>query len=666
MKNKKLIMIIAVAVAVILIGTIVLTTQLCKGGEGDSSSTSSGGENEVTDEIITDKESLEYAFTLNDAFKDSKNGFDSVSDLTGARYMVNGKYAASFTKTNSRYDMKMELYNDKSVRIVNLSGGVAYTLPSTDISVDYTLAKYRTVITFGDSILSSSVESSNPYTSNATPWYIYSYEWLLCHLLNEDYYKNQNLTLLYGTECNYDVNSKTHNYGDTTTKPGFDIYRFDVLINDNENIERPYYHIAVVRKVGDEKYFNLFVMKSKTNQAEVMNELVQSMTLFSSKGVQRNYFNAGDVVEDKNWNTETRDYFRQISTSKTLNWGVFSKSISGTGLVPGQGDYDSNYKQSKDFKEGIEAATGYTYDIYPTYTHLSWGSSKHRFNTAMSKQLAGGNGVNNQPVLQFTYQFTNNNNIVADEVTPMFDILRGDYDEQFRQLAKDIKEYGKPILFRLNNEMNTDWTSYCGMMTLLDPDIFTMTWQRLYDILIEEGVRNVIWIWNPIAVSCPYSSWGEDLCYFPGKEYVQLIGATDYEMNNYDVGSTEISSFEKRYSDLYIKNCESGFKNWGVIISEFACGSGGNATGDLGRNAATQAKWVEGMFDEFCKDPQPAYVQQLKGMVWFNCNDYASNSVITNRLQFFDPYSETYSDLSATIAAFKNGFSRLEAKYGNG
>lgn len=636
------------------------------GGTSDESDKpSTGGETTVGNEIIHDKNSLEYAFTLDDAFKDAKNGFTSTTDLTGARYLVNGKYVGEFLKTNSRSDMKLELYNKKNVRIVNLSGGVAYTLPSTQIDVDYTIAKYRTVITFDDSILSSSVESSNPYTSNTTPWAIYGDEWLLRHLMNDAYYENQNLTLLYGTECNFSTSAKEHNYGDTTTKPGFDIYRFDVKIEDSEKVERPYYNIAVVREIGDEKKFNLFVMKSKSNKADVMNALVESMTLFKSKGVQKNYFDAGEVIEDKHWNKETRDYFRQISTSKTLNWGVFSYSISGTGLKENEGDYNSNYRNSKQMKEGIETAMDHGFDIYPTYTHISWGGTKHRFNTDMSLKLAGGNGVNNQPVLQFTYQFTNNNNIVADEVTPMFDILRGKYDDHFKQLAQDIKAYGKPVLFRLNNEMNTDWTSYCGMMTLLDPDVFSMTWQRLYSIFAEEKVNNVIWIWNPIATSCPYSSWGEDLCYFPGKEYVQLLGATDYEMNNYAQGSDEISTFADRYFQLYNKNCESGFANWGVIISEFACGSGGDVSGKLGRNADTQAKWVEGMFDEFCKDPQPAYVQQLKGMVWFNCNDYLGNTKqITNRLRIYDPNDSAYDDLSETIKAFKDGFKRLDEKYG--
>ncbi len=634
-------------------------------GGGSATGSNPGGNQTVVDnKIIKDKDSLKFAFELDEQFKDEDNGFSSASDLTGARFNVNGKYVATFTTVPRTKDSKLELYNKNNVRIVNLSGGVAYTLPATEIDVDYTIAKYRTVISFEDSILTSSVEYGNPYGNTPTPWAIYGDEWLLRHLMSDKYYKNQNLTLLKGTDCHFSTSAKEHTYGDTTVKPGFDVYRFDVKIEDSGDIERPFYNIAVVREVDDEKNFNLFVMKSKSNKSEVMDELVQSMKLFRKQGIQRNMFNAGAAIEDKHWNRETRDYFRQISTSKTLNWGVFSYSITGSSVNPSDAEYQNNYNNSRAMKNGIEAAMEHRYDIYPTYTHISWGGTPHRFNVPMSTALAGGNGVNNQPVLQFTYQFTTNNNIVADEVTPMFDIIRGKYDDHFKQLAADIKAYGKPILLRLNNEMNTDWTSYCGMMTLLDPDIFVMTWRRMYDIFIQEGVNNVIWIWNPIATSCPYSSWGEDLCYFPGKEYCQLIGATDYEMNNYAEGAPGIASFNSRYFQLYKKNCESGFEDWGVIISEFACGSGGDFSGRLGRNAATQAKWVEGMFDEFCKDKQELYVQQIKGMVWFNCNDY-NGQQITNRLRIFDPASDDYDDLSETIKAFKDGFARLEAKYGN-
>ena len=89
------------------------------------------------------------------------------------------------------------------------------------------------------------------------------------------------------------------------------------------------------------------------------------------------------------------------------------------------------------------------------------------------------------------------------------------------------------------------------MMTLCDPDIFIDTWKYLYNIFEETGVDNCIWIFNPIAVSCPYSNWGEDLAYYPGNDYVQALGLTAYESGN----SLPLVSFREHYSKLYNKNC---------------------------------------------------------------------------------------------------------------
>ena len=114
-----------------------------------------------------------------------------------------------------------------------------------------------------------------------------------------------------------------------------------------------------------------------------------------------------------------------------------------------------------------------------------------------------GDGIgffNGKKVLQLSYQFTNNNNTVRgnDLYTPMFDILRGPLsdsyedsmtmqnkvDDVMHSLAEKIKSYKEPLLFRLNNEMNSDWVSYCGQVTLMDPDIFSLTWERMAKILI--------------------------------------------------------------------------------------------------------------------------------------------------------------------------------------
>ena len=341
-------------------------------------------------------------------------------------------------------------------------------------------------------------------------------------------------------------------------------------------------------------------------------------------------------------------------------------------LHAGSERYDSYLETSRNSQRGIENIWGHKYDIFATYTHLSSQGTPHHFPTDMAKELAGGNGKNGKPVLQFTYQYTTDNNTVATMTTPMFDIMRGKYDGHFRRLARDIKEYGKPVLFRLNNEMNTDWTSYCGMLTLLDPEIFNITWRRLYDIFEEEGVDNAIWIWNPIETSSPYSSWGEDINYFPGVDYVQLLGGTNYEMNNYTKEAAEKSykSFRTCYKAQYEKN-KDVFSKWFTVIAETACGSGGNATGELGRNAAVQAKYVREMFDVLYTGEKEEWATRIKGIIWFNCNDIdAYAGTITNRLCFYFPEdikydyptNNNYADLAETWAAFKEGFQKSPAK----
>lgn len=624
---------------------------------------------ETDDTVQTEPKSIKYCFSdiyKKGELKDPENGFNSDSDVKGGRYFINNSYRTYFTEASSRQNIKYELFGNENTRIVQATSGYTFTLPTTDFTADYSISHYRTQYKYRDAVLTTSINTQNPYTALSDPWYVYCGEWLICHVNNDDYIRNNGLKRFNHSKA-YEFTA-THAYGDLEFKPGYDVYRYDIMIDNAGDAEYPYYSIGIVREETSPSVFALFVLKSKSDRSADMDGMIKSYKRIGSKGVKRAYFSAGTPQADPDWDQATTDYYNQLITSEKVHWGVFSWSMPGgqNDLEPGQPGYDSMLGNSKRMKEGIEEAWEYTYDIYPTYTHIGYGYSApgqlnyHYFPLAMAKELAGGNGVNGKPVLQFTYQFTTNNNIVADEVTPMFDILRGKYDEYFYRLARDIKAYEMPVLFRLNNEMNTDWTSYSGMMTLLDPDVFNMTWIHLYEIFKEVGVDNCIWIWNPIATSCPHSSWGEDLCFFPGTEYVQLLGGTNYEMNNYAKGVSGIKSFAECYSSLFQKN-QAAFSEWVMILSEFACGSGGDFSGELGRNRETQAQWVTEMFDAFAAEEMQPWAKSIKGAIWFNCNDYSGTS-ITNRLRFFDPDSKDYADLAETVAAFRDGFKRVNAK----
>ena len=348
----------------------ILPLAACSGGGGGGSSTpTSGGSNTSTsvgprDEFITDPTSISYAMNelyTNGELLDTKNGFTSASSVKKMRAFSNGEYAESFTSYSSRQDIKLELYNDNAVRFAN---GYVFTLPFNEINVDYLIAKYRTVITFGDSILSVSFESSNPYTSLSNPWYTYASEWLMCHLLNNDYIINQGLTRTI--PMNYKF-SAANPYGDTTTKPGFDIYLFGIKIDKDtkKQIEYPYYNIAVVREKDDAKNFCLFVMKSKQERSELMNKIVESYSRISSKGTPRNYFYLESAKPVETWDAATRGFFDKLVNTEFVNWGVFSYSMPGTSdsLHKGQPGYDQTLAWSKEVQGKIESKWNHNFEI---------------------------------------------------------------------------------------------------------------------------------------------------------------------------------------------------------------------------------------------------------------------------------------------------------------
>ena len=593
-----------------------------------SSSSSSTDNNTSSSEVIfTEEEKAQKLWKK--TYSDSENGFNGIEDIKRTQYYFNGESIEDFNmQIGFNNDAKYIFYSQDKARIVNVSEGYAITVADTEFEVDYSLSEYRSKYHFDDGVLTISYQDKSPYGNTINGWNIYLTEWINRFISNPSFLQANNLSYL------------RENIKSSDIILGYEVIQYDVVINDNQGIEFPYYHIAIARPEGNYTAFFLISYKSKTNNYIYFDSILKSFKAVASVGRPKNHVGQYEVIVPEYWNEETKKYYNKLLQLQTTDWGFFSASM----VDNTQNDYDYQYSRIQNEKNRLEEALDYQYGIMPTYTHIAYGSNYHYFPSEMAKEFAGGNGFNNKPVLQFTYQFTTLNNTNLDGYTPMFDILRGTYDEHFHKLAKAIKEYEHPVLFRLNNEMNTDWTSYAGIVTLLDPDIFIETWKRLYNIFLEEGVDNAIWIFNPIAITCPYCNWGEHLNFMPGPEYVQMLGLTHYEMGN----STPIPSFKEGYENLYNKN-KDYFINYPWIISEFACGSGGETTGVAKRNASLQAEWVKDMFDCLINrnEEEYAFVKNIVGIVWFSTNDYVDGKVSN--------YLALDSDLTETLNALKEG-----------
>lgn len=540
-------------------------------------------------------------------------------------------------------DMKYHILKSKHWEILNCSSGYSFSLPTKTFQYDYQYSKLRCKYFFEDCILTTSFEDKNPYGEKfrdnpQNAWDVYLDEWLIRYISHPDFLKsNHILETRKRLDCNEYLN-------------GYQFIRYSFFIEDSEQISHPYYEIAIIRPLSDYIHFYLFVMKSKQKQNDLFDKICQSFQQIPQEGEACNEFISYPICKDKNWNELTRRYFEKLLEQKHVDWGIFEKSI--VNKTDGSFDYISNFFDNYGLR--LDKLTKHHFALFPTYMHISWYDYIHYFPMDMAKKYAGGDGFNHKKVLHFTFQYTANNNGSMFGYTPIYDILRGKYDAYFYRLAKDIKAYHYPVLFRLNNEMNTDWTSYAGILSMLDPDIFILTWKKLFDIFQEEKVDNCIWIFNPIAITAPYCNWGEYLNYYP-HNMVHMLGLTAYERGNV---REEYRSFSELYQALYEKNTPY-FARFPQIISEFGAGAGGEVVPNYEkhgydflpkcRNLDKQTKWVEDMFQVLKERPE--YVKNIKGAIWFSANDYAQ----INQKNYIMNYFQLDEEVMPTIQALERG-----------
>ncbi len=314
----------------------------------------------------------------------------------------------------------------------------------------------------------------------------------------------------------------------------------------------------------------------------ILQQAVENFYCFAPTGTPV-YDVAYRPKEPANWTEETTALYRTIRSADDIRWGIFTADIYGEGIektVP-----------------ALEKKAGYRFPVV-----LSYLQHNRPFPTAfMEKNYQAGK------LVELTYQITGDNNQDLFGYTPNLDIYRGIKDAEIRKFAREAKAFGHPFLFRLNNEMNSDWTSYSGITNMSDPEIYVENWRRIYRIFEEEGVDNAIWIFNPNDHNYPPCNWNHFLAYYPGDEYVQIIGLTGYNTGTYYLEETGETwrEFETIYDDVEARY-QPFFAEFPWMITEFGTSSVG---GD-------KVKWIDNMFA--CLDKYP----NIKIAVWFSFADF--------------------------------------------
>ena len=481
--------------------------------------------------------------------------------------------------------------------LINHSRGFALGF-KRDAEFDFSAAQEYISVKCSDMDIVVSKEYSTYATAQETKAFIKDY--LHKYLLNEKYMQHNKITL------HKDAVEKIGNFW-------VQMVAISRTPAPDSNVKYNTYVYCYI--YTDSTMFYRIMFKAADYNDELLEEVYRTLYSFSTdvkvRGVSGTFTDFKPVIP-KNWSDETKKFYNDLVNSDFCKWGVY---------VP-------HAVVNNDFTEinKLENELGETFDGLIEYRYYFEDMPVEGMKKAYEKGKT----------LELTIQTSTVMNGDLDSYNPVFDILDGRYDWRFRVMAHQIKEVGHPVLLRLNNEMNSDWTSYGSSACLDDPSIYVELWRKIYDIFTEVGVDNAIWIFNPNDESFPPCGYNSSMAFYPGDEYVQVFGVTGYNTGTYydELNGEKWKTFSEIYDNIMTKH-HHVYDNFPWIITEFASSSIG---GD-------KVQWINDMFRDLKK------YKNIKMAFWFNSAD------LDERPEFAGAVARPYwlDETPETAKAFSDG-----------
>lgn len=195
-------------------------------------------------------------------------------------------------------------------------------------------------------------------------------------------------------------------------------------------------------------------------------------------------------------------------------------------------------------------------------------------------------------------------------------IVAGDYDGYITAFARETAAWGRPIIVRFAHEMNLSryhWGGAAADYGAASPGRFQAMWRHVVDIFRREKAANVRWAFCPNCESVPGAGnpaaapWNTARAYFPGVDYVDVLG-----MDGYNWGDTQTlakngwrsawRSFAATFGTVH-SELRALAPDRPLYVFETACAPTG---GD-------KAAWLAGL-------ATAVRTWRLDGVVWFEAN----------------------------------------------
>ena len=355
--------------------------------------------------------------------------------------------------------------------------------------------------------------------------------------------------------------------------------------------------------VCDTQHYSIFVKSERKTNPDDYRWLLDTLEFFPPEESAPIW---ESTVVEHTWNEETTRFFQAyFSEDAPLTWGIY-EPIAANGTM--------------DRLLSYEAYLEYRFPILLTYRNLT-----HPAIDILEQVLP--NNWSEDKIVVLTLQTV----ATADGGNMMYDILQGEYDDVLNRYAQVVRDFSHPVMVRLMNEMNGDWCVYSAYHTSKDTLIYKSVYRYIWHIFQDAGVDNAIWIWNPNEGSFPNFTWNHMLNYYPGDEYVDVVGLTAYNTGDYYwyVGETW-KDFPTLYEDLYAQYCAHFSQP--LMITEFSCAAAG---GD-------KIAWTEQMLETL------ETYDRIKVAIWWDGMDRDPSNGAIARDYRIDPVLDTFKEYFAS------------------
>ncbi|MDQ7779823.1 MAG: glycosyl hydrolase, partial [Planctomycetota bacterium] len=195
-------------------------------------------------------------------------------------------------------------------------------------------------------------------------------------------------------------------------------------------------------------------------------------------------------------------------------------------------------------------------------------------------------------------------------------LVKGDFDSDLREWAKEARAFGTPLLAEYGVEMNGRWfpwnavwngggttEGYGDASVPNGPEIFRDTYRRIIKIARQEGAHNVTWVFHVNNEDIPDEPWNKLDLYYPGDEWIDWLAVSAYGAQK--PADEEWATFREMMDKAYPRLAALS-PDKPVIVAEFGCTSG--------HKTCKQAEWAEKALSDLTERRWPRVI----GFCWWN------------------------------------------------